>query len=317
MRKDTDKTKQRIAYYPGCSLDSTAIDFNVSLKRLMDTLDIEYTEIDDWNCCGTTPANNASELLVATLSARNLLLADQAGLKEILSPCVSCYNKLYKAAHYINSKSELKNKREVHMRDSILKALKDMGFNTRKEFDFKIYSIMEFLYKNKSLIGESFKEQKSGKSKSDFSIIKKLHPVCYYGCALLRPESAVKFDDPEEPTSMEEILEEVGINCRDFDFKTECCGAILSLSHKNSVLRLSRDILESAVENKADSLIVFCPLCQQNLDMRQKQINRFAKSEYRMPVIYITQVLGIALGLTSKEVMLDKLFIQPEKTMKS
>jgi heterodisulfide reductase subunit B len=304
----------RVAYYPGCSLNSTAVDFNISLKGLLDVLEIEHIEIDDWNCCGTTPANNANEELAATLSARNLLLARKMGLEDILSPCVSCYNKLYKAAYFLNSRAELKNKREETIRASILKALREMGFDTRQEFNFKVYSIIEFLYLKKADMGERFRRSSPGKDKTvEYSVLRGLRPACYYGCALLRPKDALRFDDLERPTSMEEILAEVDIQCSDFPFKTECCGAILSLSNKDSVLKLSGQILDAAEESKVNSLIVFCPLCQQNLDLRQKQINRFNKTRYHIPIIYITQVLGMALGLTYRQVMLDRLFVQPEK----
>ncbi len=300
----------KIAYYPGCSLNSTAIDFNVSLKKLLDVLDIEHIEIDDWNCCGTTPAYNVNEELAALLSARNLMIAKNMGLEDILSPCVSCYNKLYKAAYYINSTSKLKNKREEKIKDSLLNALKDMGFDTEQELNFKVYSIIEFLYLKKAEIGRKFRELKQVNNENEeYSILKELMPACYYGCALLRPKDALRFDDVEMPTSMEEILKEVGIECVDFSFKTECCGAILSLSNKDSVLKLSGEVLDNALENNADSLIVFCPLCQQNLDLRQKQINRFNKTRYNLPILYITQVLGVALGLTFKQVMLDRLFV--------
>ena len=310
--KDINKNNNlnKVAYYPGCSLNSTAIDFNVSLKELLDVLKIEHIEIDDWNCCGTTPAYNANEELAALLSARNLMIAKNMGLEDILSPCVSCYNKLYKAAYYINSTSKLKNKREEKIKDSLLNALKDMGFDTEQELNFKVYSIIEFLYLKKAEISRKFRElNQANNENKEYSVLKELIPVCYYGCALLRPKDALRFDDIERPTSMEEILKEVGIECVDFSFKTECCGAILSLSNKDSVLKLSGEILENALENNADSLIVFCPLCQQNLDLRQKQINRFNKTGYNLPVLYITQVLGVALGLTFKQVMLDKLFV--------
>ncbi len=310
--KDINKNNNlnKVAYYPGCSLNSTAIDFNVSLKELLDVLKIEHIEIDDWNCCGTTPAYNANEELAALLSARNLMIAKNMGLEDILSPCVSCYNKLYKAAYYINSTSKLKNKREEKIKESLLEALKDMGFDTGQELNFKVYSIIEFLYLKKAEISRKFRElNQANNENKEYSVLKELIPVCYYGCALLRPKDALRFDDIERPTSMEEILKEVGIECVDFSFKTECCGAILSLSNKDSVLKLSGEILENALENNADSLIVFCPLCQQNLDLRQKQINRFNKTGYNLPVLYITQVLGVALGLTFKQVMLDKLFV--------
>ncbi|MBM3699462.1 MAG: hypothetical protein FJW68_00910 [Actinobacteria bacterium] len=304
----------KIAYYPGCSLNSTAIDFNISLKKLLDILDIGYIEIDDWNCCGTTPAQNVSSELVYTLSARNLILAKKMGIQEILCPCVSCYNKLYKAAYYINTASKLKNKKEEQMRDTIIANLKDMGFNVEEELNFKVYSVIEFLYLKKKIIGEKYNEINAGRENlpANRVLLEKLKPVCYYGCALLRPDSALRFDDFEKPTSMEEILEEAGIVCKNFQFKTECCGAILSLTHKNAVLKLSNMILDSALESDANCLVVFCPLCQQNLDLRQDQINKLYKKNYHLPVFYITQLLGIALGLTPRSVMLDRLFVSPE-----
>jgi len=304
----------KIAYYPGCSLDSTAVDFNVSLKKLLDVLDVEHVEIDDWNCCGTTPAQNVSSELVLILSARNLFLAKNMGFTDILAPCISCYNKLYKAAYYLNSSSRLKNKKEEETREAIIAGLKDMGFTAEEELGFKVYSVMEFLYLKKDKIREKYNEFKSGGSSPSAGrdLLNRIDPVCYYGCALLRPDSAMRFDDIENPTSMEEILEEVDVRCRDFQFKTECCGAILSLTHKDAVLRLSNIILEGAVESQANCLIVFCQLCQQNLDLRQEQINRSFNKKYRLPVIYITQILGIALGLSPESVMIDKLFVGTE-----
>ncbi len=310
-----EKENNKIAYYPGCSLNSTALDFNASIIKLLDLLGINYQEIEDWNCCGTTPANNISDELVVILAARNLLLADEQGFKEILSPCVSCYNKLHKASYYINNnKGELKNSREEKKRDSVLGALKEMGFDTGKDLSIKVYSIIEFLNLQKGLIGKKFKELegKRDKKSKGYSILDSLKPVCYYGCALLRHEGASRGDDIENPTSMEGILKMVDVKCEDFQFKTECCGAILSLTNKDEVLRLSGEILESASgESGANSMIVFCQLCQQNLDLRQGQINRYNKTHYKMPIFYITQILGMALGLSPKEVMADRLFVSP------
>jgi len=320
MEEKESKNLKKIAYYPGCSLKSTAVDFNVSIEKVLNLLGIEYEEIADWNCCGTTPASNISDELVATLSARNLLLADEMGLKEILCPCISCYNKLLKASYYINNnKGELKNLREEKKRDSILRALKEMGFDTEKDFSIKIYSIIEFLNLQKELIGKKYRELegKRNKNSKGYSILNSLKPVCYYGCAMLRPEGVPKFDDIENPTSMEEILKMVDMECEDFQFKTECCGAILSLTNKDEVLRLSGEILDSAaMESGANSMIVFCQLCQQNLDLRQTQINKYNKKHFHMPIIFITQILGMALGLSPEEVMVDRLFVSPAITGK-
>jgi heterodisulfide reductase subunit B len=275
----------KVAYYPGCSLNSTAIDFNTSIKKLYGTLGVELEEIEDWNCCGTTPAQNISRELVSELSARNVRLAGKMGFSEILSPCISCYCKLFKAAS---------------------------GMKKAGEGDFKIFSIVEHLLFLKDIIAEKYAENRGRIKPFEENILNNLKPVCYYGCVLLRTENIYRFDSFENPTSMEKVLEAAGVNALNFSFKTECCGAILSLTHKEIVLKLSRKILDVAIEAGANSIITCCPLCQQNLDMRQSQINRYFKTNYKIPVFYISQILGLALGIPFRELMINKLFVKPD-----
>ena len=301
----------KIAYYPGCSLNSTAVDLNVSLKRLLDKLGVVYEEIEDWNCCGTTPAHNVSQEMLVSLSARNLLLAKKMGYDEILAPCVSCYCKLSKASSIINTDFNIKSENELKEREEVLELFGSKGFKTDINLNFKIYSIIEFLLKNLDLIRYKYLENREKIKGAEKEILKNLKPVCYYGCVLLRTDYAEKFDDPENPKSMESILESVDIRSNKFDFKTECCGAILSLTYKNIVLKLSKEIIDAAVEAGANSIVVFCPLCQQNLDLRQGQINKHYRTNYNMPVFYITQILGLAMGLSFKDLMIDKLFVEP------
>lgn len=304
---------EKIAYYPGCSLNSTAMDFNISLKNLLKLLGIEFKEIDDWNCCGTTPAHNVSEELSIILSARNLLLAKKMGYENILCPCVSCYCKLLIASKVINSNTKPENKLEENRRDLVFKELKNMGFDINQELDFRVYSIVHFLFLIKERIRNKYLEVKNEVASSkEVELLKSLKPVCYYGCVLLRPGYVIKFDSIENPTSMESVLKEVGIESLNFPFKTECCGAILSLTNKNIVIELSEKILSAAQDSGANCIIVCCPLCQQNLDLRQSQINNYFKSNYRFPVFYISQILGLALGLSFKNTMIDKLFVEPD-----
>jgi len=303
----------KMAYFPGCSLNSTAMDFNVSLKNLLKLLEIEFKEIDDWNCCGTTPAHNVSEELSVILSARNLLLAKKMGYENILCPCVSCYCKLLIASKVINSDLKPENRLEENRRDLVFKELKNMGFDINQKFNFKVYSIVHFLLLIKEKIRNKYLEVKNEVNNSkEFELLRGLKPVCYYGCVILRPDYVIKFDNIENPTSMESILKEVGIESLNFPFKTECCGAILSLTNKNIVIELSEKILNAAQESGANCIIVCCPLCQQNLDLRQSQINNYFKSNYRFPVFYISQILGLALGLSFKNTMIDKLFVEPD-----
>jgi heterodisulfide reductase subunit B len=304
----------KISYYPGCSLNSTAIDFNVSIKKLLKVLGIWLEEIPDWNCCGTTPANNVSSDMPVALSARNLFLAKKIGFNEILSPCVSCYCKLYKAANVLNNAetAEITSHKKNIKRDEIIELFKDIGADPDEKLDFRIYSIVEFLLNNNKLIRKKYIEFKDRVKEPERTLLDGLKPVCYYGCVLFRTNYVSRFDSMENPTSMERVLESIDIKSREFDFKTECCGAILSLTYKNIVLELSKKILDASVEAGANCIIVCCPLCQQNLDMRQKQINKHFKTNYKIPVYYITQVLGMAMGLSYRDVMVDRLFVMPE-----
>jgi len=306
------KIPQKIAYYPGCSLNSTAVDMNVSVRKLFDVLGVTLEEIEDWNCCGTTPAGNVSQEMPNLLSARNLLLAKRMGYDEILAPCVSCYLKLLKASALLNTDAETGQEYELKKRKELSELIKKTGFKEEEKFSFRIYSIIEFLLKNKDLIRHKYQENKDKIKGIQKEILRRLKPVCYYGCVMLRTDGVTKFDDAENPKSMESILEAVDIKSQKFSFKTECCGAILSLTYKNIVLKLSKQIIDAAIEAGANSIIVFCQLCQQNLDLRQSQINKYYKTNYSIPVIYITQILGLAMGLSYKDLMMDKLFVEPE-----
>ncbi|MGM0368474.1 MAG: CoB--CoM heterodisulfide reductase iron-sulfur subunit B family protein [Actinomycetota bacterium] len=305
------KEDRKIAYYPGCSLNSTSMDYNVSIKKLLGVLEIGFEEIEDWNCCGTTPAHHTSEELSLVLSARNLLLAREMGYEEILCPCVSCYNKLMHAAKVLGSSDETLNEFELEQKASLISDLEEMDFSIEKEYNFKVYSILEFLVDHRDLIKEKYQQVSGGKNYQRPGILSELVPACYYGCALLRPRERPAFDSVENPTSMEKLLADVGIKCTSFQFKTECCGAILSLTNKDVVLGLSKKIIDTAIGSGANSFVVFCQLCQQNLDLRQSQINSYFGKNYHIPVLYLTQVLGMALGLSEKEVMLESLFVKP------
>ncbi|MDD3777583.1 MAG: CoB--CoM heterodisulfide reductase iron-sulfur subunit B family protein [Actinomycetota bacterium] len=306
-----EKNINKIAYYPGCSLNSTALDYNLSIKKLLDALDIEYEEIEDWNCCGTTPAHHTNEELSAALSARNLLLAKKMGYEQILCPCVSCYIKLTHAANLLNADPEELNEYEQIKRQQLVDDLKDMGLKVEPEYNFKIYSILNFLVEKEELIKKKYQEAIGNENYRRPQILDRIKPACYYGCVIFRAKEADKFDQTENPMTMERLLKIVGIDSREFQFKTECCGAIMSLTHKDAVLKLSGKILEMTEDCGANCIVLFCQLCQQNLDLRQSQINKAFKTNYHIPVIYITQVLGMALGLSEKEVMLDRLFVEP------
>ncbi len=136
--------------------------------------------------------------------------------------------------------------------------------------------------------------------------------VPYYGCLLTRPAAFAQFDDPENPTSMDRLLEAAGATVPPFPFKTECCGATYGVTRNDIVGKLTGRILDMAVRLGAHAIAVACPLCQQNLDLRQSQVNRFWKRSFNLPVVYLPQLLGLALGLEAKALGLDRLFVNAD-----
>lgn len=275
-----------IGYYPGCSLMGTAAEYNKSLTAIAPLLGVDLVEVPDWNCCGASSAHALNRKLSLALPARVLAIAEREGLDRILVPCAACYNRMVKtqaeAAENENLKQEISTTIE-------------MPFAAKT----KPVSIIEFLSemgseKIKSLVKKPLEE---------------LKVACYYGCLLLRPPKLIKFDDCEAPQSMDNLVEATGAQSVEWAFKTECCGASFTVSNKEVVLNLAEKILANAKLEGANVITVGCPLCHANLDWRQVDLLKKSDRDINIPVLYITELLGIALGLTPKEVGLTDHFI--------
>jgi len=275
----------QIGYYPGCSLSGTAVEYDKSLKGIAPLLEIDLVEVPDWNCCGASSAHALNRKLSLALPARVLAIAEQEGMDKVLVPCAACYNRMVKAQVEAAENEDLKQE---------ISTIIEMPFLA----ETKPVSILEF-----------FSELGSEKIKS---LVKKpleeLKVASYYGCLLLRPPKLIKFDDCEAPQVMDNVVEAIGAEPVDWSFKTECCGAGFSLSKKGVVINLTEKRLRNAKLEGADVIIVGCPLCHANLDFRQVDILKKNK-DVNIPVLYITELVGIALGLTPKEVGLPGHFI--------
>jgi heterodisulfide reductase subunit B len=285
----------RYAYYPGCSLESTARDYDISARAVCRALDIELHEIPDWICCGASSAHMTSELLSLALPAKNLLLAREMGL-DIAVCCAACYNRLKVANIAMRSEAS----------DRVLQVDEIVGGRYRGET--RILHLLEIIVRE---YGLAALQEKVNRDLSDLRV------AAYYGCLLLRPPEAVRFDDPENPTAMENLVAALGAQTVDWPYRTECCGASLSLTRTDVVLKLCRDILQMAADQGAACLMVACPLCHMNLDMRQKQVNKRYKTNFALPVFYFTQVIGLALDLEFRELGLEKLAVKPKKFLKA
>ena len=283
----------KYAYYPGCSLHGTNVDYDESTKAVADALGIELEEIPNWSCCGSTPAHCTDPYLAAALPARNLLAAKEIS-NDVVMCCAACFSRFKFAQKHIEEEPELRRR----LSETI--PLEDIAeMRTRHFLDV--------------LLNDVGLDKISQAKEKDLSGLK---VACYYGCLLTRPPKVTEFDDPEDPTSMDKLLRAVGAETLDWPFKTECCGATFSLTRTEIVLRLSHDILEMAKESGADCIALACPLCQTNLDMRQSAIESKYGVRYRIPIFYFTQLLGLAFGKRRKELGLRRANVSSKKLLK-
>jgi heterodisulfide reductase subunit B2 len=276
----------KIGYYPGCSLHGMAIDFGKSTEAACEALGIELEEIPDWSCCGASAAHSMNHLLGLALPARNLSLAEEAGFHSLIAPCAMCSNSMKKTHELILS--------DKHTAAEIARI-------TGREYRGSVIvlnAIQIFLEYGLDEL-----------AKRVVLPLKDLKVACYYGCLLTRPPDLLKFDDAEQPVLMDEVCKVLGAKPIEWGFKTECCGAGFSMSRTDLVCELTRRILENAVNNGAEALVVACPMCHSNLDMRQANINKMFGTEFDIPVVYLTELVGLAIGVKPKKLGLRKHFV--------
>jgi heterodisulfide reductase subunit B len=275
-----------LGFYPGCSLKGSSREYAESVLAVARAFDINIEEIEDWNCCGATAAHNINKELSLALPARILSLAEKQGLKEIVVPCAACYSRLTVTIHELSENPDL--------RHTVTEA-NGLDYSGTVE----VLNIIQMLNKYVT-------------PNLDGRIVKPFdHKVaCYYGCYLVRPHEILKFDREEDPQSMDELMLKAGATPIDWAFKTECCGAGLSVSRTGSVGRLSGKIIGDATDRGAEVMVVACPMCHSNLDMRRGSINSYLGMKVDIPVLYVTQALGLAVGLDRKALGLQRHFVK-------
>ncbi len=284
----------KYAYFPGCSLSSSGYDYDLSFKFVARALGIDLVEVKDWVCCGASSAHATSHLLSVALPVLNLSHAEKDGFEKLIAPCLACLSR-FKAANL-----ELEH-------DTDLKKKMHEIFDYKYQGKVKVYHPLEDLLEiGLEKIRERIRKKLIG-----------LKVACYYGCVLTRPPKIAQFDNVEDPQSMDSIIRTLGAQPIEWSFKTECCGVSMTLTRSDIVLKLSNDILREAKEAGANVIAVTCPLCQANLDGRQNQIEETYKTRYRIPILYITQLMGLAFGAFPKEVGIQKLITSPEEVLGS
>jgi len=281
----------KYSYYPGCSLHSAHKGYDQSCKAVFKLLDYELEELEDWNCCGATIYMSIKEITALASATANLAIAEKLN-KDLVTPCSSCYTILNKAHRYLKNDSELMKKVNLCLSEGGLQYKGNV--RVRHPLDVLINDIgteIIKLYVKKPLDG--------------------LRIANYYGCQLIRPERG--FDDKENPLSMENLFESIGAEEMNFPYKLKCCGGMLMTTFEEAALKLTAEILQSAEENGADCIATTCPLCQMNLEAYQNKINKIFGTEYNIPILFFTQILGIAFGLPGKELGIEKNFYECKK----
>ena len=277
-------------YYPGCSARGSSKDYEMSTQAVCKALDINLVDIPDWNCCGSTPAHAVDTELSAALCVRNLDIAAQQQAELLLTPCPSCLSNL-----------KLASKR---MEDPAFRVRVDELLDGPSAKNFPpVTSVMQGIAENFDMDAIAARVRKS---------LKGLRLAAYYGCLMSRPAEIMNFGDPENPTLMESMLAACGAEMVDFPLKTACCGASFGIPERPMTARNSGRILDLATQLGVDAVIVACPLCQMNLDLRQPQASKEMGTSFNLPVLYFTQMMGIAFGLDHKDLGLGKLRVSAD-----
>ena len=281
------------SYYPGCSLHASAKEYDESTQGLFRALRIGLKEVPDWFCCGATPAHNVDELLSLSLCAKNLGLAE-AVEGDLAVACAACFSRLKTTQHKLAVDPE--KRRQV-----------EFAIDAPVPEGKKVKHLLEILTKDYGL------ERLAVTVKKPLSELK---VACYYGCLLTRPPEVPELDCVEAPTIMEQVIEAVGAQTVDWSHRLECCGANFTLSRPGVVLKLSGDILASARDAGANCIMVACPLCHGNLDIRQQGIEEATGEHFGLPVFYMTQLLALAVGVRPSKLGLDSMIVNPMPLLK-
>ncbi len=285
----------KVSYYPGCSLEGTARPYDLSTRQVCRTLEIDLQEAPEWTCCGSSPALKMNRLLSVALSAHNISRIEGQQLDDVVAPCPFCFRRLASAQQEIAADPELKRRVET-------------AIETTVQGKLNVHSLLGFIRNEVGLEPVRKKVRKP---------LKGLRLIPYYGCYQVKPPKVTRFDDPENPTSLDEVLDALGADVLDWDFKAECCGAGLTLSKTEKVNELSGRLIREATYRGADAIVVVCQLCQANLDMRQDDIGARHGTNYSLPILYFTELMGLSFGLAPSELGLDHHIHDPLSLLKS
>lgn len=276
------------AYFPGCSLEKIAHSYHASALETTRALDVELRELEDWNCCGATAYFHVDELLAYTLCARNLAQAEQQRL-DVVAPCSGCYKNMFSARFHLQKDHDLAE----HVNFAL--AEDDLRFDGSS----RVRHLIDVLVEDVGLDEIRARVRRP---------LKGLRVAAYYGCQILRPRK--DHGDVEQPRFFEDLMAATGAEPVDFPLRLRCCGAALIVTNRQAALTMVRNLLDAATRAGAGVIATACPLCQVNLECYQKQVNSEFGTDYRVPVLYFTQLLGLALGIEPQRLEIGSELVQ-------
>jgi heterodisulfide reductase subunit B len=280
-----------VAYFPGCSLHSTAAEYDHTLRASAELLGLRLVEPPGWLCCGSSPAHSTDHILATVLPIRTLATVEQMGLDTVTAPCSACFARMKAAAHSVSSNAEMAEAVEA-----------EIGYAYRGTV--KVQHLLDTLI------------DKAGLDRIEAGVkqpLKGLKVASYYGCLVTRPPKITGAEHHEYPMKMDYLMRALGAEAVDWSYKTDCCGGSLSLTQTPLALEMTGRILGNARDCGADVVTTVCPLCMVNLDARQNQIGL----DFQMPVLYATQLMTLAFGLGPGASALDKNLVDPRPVLRA
>lgn len=286
-------------FYPGCSMETSSRSYNLSLKAICEPLGLELDEINDWNCCGATEYLGISLTPAYALISRNLALAQKQSndTKTVVASCSACYLNLSKADHFMLERPSL----GVNVNKAL--AAGDLHYDPgslhiRHLLDVIIYDI-----------------GLDAVRKQVVRPLKGLRIAPYLGCMVPRPDYEKRWSDTEYPTELDNLMKALGAEVIDFPLKTHCCGGHMTQIGPKVAFELIRRLISAADQYKADVMVTVCPMCQMNLDAFQNETNRYFKTSYHMPILFFTQLMGLAFGKNPDDLGIGLELVNPRKAL--
>lgn len=290
---------RKYLFYPGCSLQRNARAYMDSITAIREFIGTEFEEIQDWNCCGATEYIAVHHLAAYALVGRNLALAAQQvnGTHTVMAACSACYLNLAKTESYLQHDAQL-----AHQVNTAL----DAGGLHYTPGTVRVRHLLDIVVNDVGI--ETIKAQV-------VRPLKGLRVAPYYGCMIARPDRDNRWDNVEHPVALDKLMKALGAEVIDFPMKTHCCGGHMTQINLPVAYELIRRLIHGAAEYRADVMVTLCPMCQLNLDAYQAEMNRYFHTNYQVPIIYFTQLMGLAFGLEAEALGLGKEFVDPRPAL--